>query len=311
MNQRTELPHKPRLVGRVLKQWRLQVMVLPLTLWCIAIFYVPYFGNIIAFQDYRIHRGFLGSPFVGFKHFRAFFSDWNFTLLLRNTMVLGLLQLFFGTIAAVLFAVLLNELRSFLFKRAVQTISYLPYFVSWAVVANLFISMLADPGPVNDLLVRMNLIDEPMLFLSKPELHWTIVTVQNIWKNMGWNAIIYLAAITSIPPDLFEAAYVDGADRFRRIWHITLPSIVPTIAVLLIMNSGQLMQAQFEQQFLMFNSSVMEVAEIIPTYVYKRGLAGGQYSFATAVGTFQSVVSVSILLVVNRFCRKVAGISLW
>lgn len=286
-------------------------MVLPLTLWCIAIFYVPYFGNIIAFQDYRIHRGFLGSPFVGFKHFRAFFSDWNFTLLLRNTMVLGLLQLFFGTIAAVLFAVLLNELRSFLFKRAVQTISYLPYFVSWAVVANLFISMLADPGPVNDLLVRMNLIDEPMLFLSKPELHWTIVTVQNIWKNMGWNAIIYLAAITSIPPDLFEAAYVDGADRFRRIWHITLPSIVPTIAVLLIMNSGQLMQAQFEQQFLMFNSSVMEVAEIIPTYVYKRGLAGGQYSFATAVGTFQSVVSVSILLVVNRFCRKVAGISLW
>ena len=298
-------------VAVFLKQWRIQLMVLPLSIWCIAIFYVPILGNIIAFQDYKIHKGFLGSKFVGLKHFVNFFTDSDFVQLLRNTMVIGIMQLAFGTILAVIFAILLNEIKALSFKRTIQTVSYLPYFVSWAVVANLFVTLLSDTGPINGILVSTGILDEPFLFLSRPELYWITVTLQNVWKNIGWNAIIYIAAIISIPNEMYEAAYVDGATRLQRILYITLPSIMPTIAVLLIMNSGQLMQAEFEQQFLMFNSSVMNVAEIIPTYVYKRGLAGGQFSFATAVGMFQSVVSITLLVIVNKISRKSAGISLW
>lgn len=295
----------------VWRQRKLQIMVLPLAIWCLMIFYVPMLGNIIAFQDYKIHKGFLGSKFVGLKHFVNFFTDLDFALLLRNTLVIGILQLVFGTFFAVLFAIFLNEIKNIRFKKTIQTISYLPYFISWAVVANLFISLLGDTGPLNGIIISLKIVDKPVLFLSKPELYWLIVTLQNVWKNMGWNAIIYIAAIISIPTEMYEAAYVDGAGRFKRILNITIPSILPTIAVLLIMNSGQIMSAEFEQQFLMFNSSVMNVAEVIPTYVYKRGLAGGQFSFATAVGMFQSVISILILIFVNNFCKKTADISLW
>jgi len=302
---------KPTRFQLFLKQKSIQLMVLPLVIWCIAMFYLPLFGNIIAFQDYKIHQGFLKSKFVGLKHFISFFTGNDCLLIIRNTLVISILQLIFGTVFAIVFAILLNEIRLLWFKKTVQTLSYLPYFISWAVCANLFITLLGDTGPINGLLVSFHIIDEPYLFLSKSELYWPIVTLQNIWKNMGFNAIIYIAAIVGISQELYEAAYVDGAGRLKRIWHITLPCIAPTIAVLLIMNSGQILIADFEQQFLMFNSSNMNVSEIISTYVYKIGLKAGQYSFATAVSMFQSIVSIIVVFAVNKVSKRISGIGLW
>jgi putative aldouronate transport system permease protein len=293
------------------RQKYLQLAMIPVSVWAIAMFYLPLFGNIIAFQDYEIYRGFLGSPWVGFKHFAAFFANRFTPVLVRNTLAMGGLGLGFGTLAAVLFALLLNEIGSLGFKRLIQTISYLPYFVSMAVVANLFIQLLGRSGAVNDLLVGAGLLKEPFPFLERPNLFWSVITLQGIWKNTGWNAIIYLAAIAGIPEEIYEAAFMDGAGRIRRVWYVTLPSIMPTIAVLLIMNSGYLVMGGFEQQLLMLNPMVLDVGEVLQTYIYKRGISGAQYSFAAAVGVLQSAVSVLIVLTVNWASKRLAEVALW
>lgn len=293
------------------RQKNLQLVMVPVAIWTIIIFYLPMLGNVIAFQDYEVYRGFTGSTWVGLKHFIEFFSNRFTPILIRNTLAMSLLALVFGTLAAVLFALLLNEVRRLRFKRVIQTISYLPYFVSMAVCANLFIQLLGRSGAVNDTLVGLGILREPFPVLEQTGLFWGVITLQGIWKNVGWNAIIYLAAISGIPEEIYEAAYIDGAGRFRRMWSITLPSILPTIAVLLIMNSGYLIMGGFEQQLLMLNPLVLDVGEVLQTYVYKRGISGAQYSFAAAVGVFQSVVSIVIILLVNRASRKLADIALW
>jgi len=293
------------------RQRNLQIVMVPVALWTIAIFYLPMLGNVIAFQDYEVYQGFTGSPWVGLKHFIAFFTN-RFTLvLIRNTLAMSMLSLVVGTLAAILFALLLNEIRSLAFKRVIQTISYLPYFVSMAVCANLFVQLLGRIGALNDILMGARVLSEPFPFLEKPGLFWGILTLQGVWKNVGWNAIIYLAAISGIPEEIYEAAYIDGAGRARRMWSITLPSILPTIAVLLIMNSGYLIMGGFEQQLLMLNPMVLDVGEVLQTYVYKRGISGAQYSFAAAVGLFQSAVSILIILLVNRASKGLADIALW
>ncbi len=293
------------------RQKNLQIVMVPVALWTIAIFYLPMLGNVIAFQDYEVYTGFTHSPWVGLKHFAAFFTNRFTMILIRNTLAMSLLSLVFGTLAAIVFALLLNEIRSLAFKRVVQTISYLPYFVSMAVCANLFVQLLSRIGALNDLLASAGILSEPFPFLEKPGLFWGILTVQGVWKNVGWNAIIYLAAISGIPEEIYEAAYIDGAGRARRMWSITLPSILPTIAVLLIMNSGYLVMGGFEQQLLMLNPMVLDVGEVLQTYVYKRGISGAQYSFAAAVGLFQSAVSILIILLVNRASKRLADIALW
>ena len=295
----------------IVRQKYLHIVMVPVALWAIAMFYLPLFGNIIAFQDYEIYRGFAGSQWVGLKHFTAFLANRFTPLLIRNTLAMSLLGLVFGTLAAVLFALLLNEIRSLLFKRIIQTVSYLPYFVSMAVVANLFIQLLGRVGAVNDLLMGAGILKEPYPFLEKPGLFWGILTAQSIWKNVGWNAIIYLAAIAGIPDEIYEAAYIDGSGRFKRIWYITIPSILPTIAILLIMNSGYLVMGGFEQQLLMLNPMVLDVGEVLQTYIYKRGISGAQYSFAAAVGVLQSAVSIAIILLVNQASKRLADVALW
>lgn len=274
-------------------------------------FYLPMLGNVIAFQDYAIHKGFVHSPWVGLKHFEDFFSNPFTVNLIRNTLAMSVMALLFGTTAAVSFAVLLNELRLLWIKRTVQTISYLPYFVSMAVAANIFIDLLSPGGPLNTMFHRLGLAGEPVYFLGKESWYWVILTMQTIWKNVGWNAIIYIAAIAGISPELFEAAQLDGANRWKKIRHVTIPCIMPTVVVLLIMNSGQLIMGGFEQQLLMYNPQIMDVGEVIQTYVYKRGLQGGEYSFATAVGMFQSLVSILIVVFMNRLAKKHTGMSLW
>ena len=296
---------------RIKKQKVLHLIMVPTALWFVAMYYVPMLGNIIAFQDYSIRKGFLASTWVGFEHFISFFSNPFTVNLIRNTLAMSSMALVFGTLAAVIFALLLNEVGSQPLKRVVQSISYLPYFVSMAVVANLFLSILSRTGALNELLVSVGLVKEAFPFLERPKLYWIILTIQHIWKNVGWNAIIYLAAISAIPAELYEAAYVDGAGRFRRLFHITFPGIIPTIAVLLIMNSGNLLRGGFEQQLFMFNPIVLDVGEVINTYVYKRGIGSALYSFATAVGLFQSIVSVVLVVLVNRVTKKIAGFGLW
>ena len=285
--------------------------MLPLTIWMILIFYIPILGNVIAFQDYSIPKGFINSKWVGLKHFKSFFSSDLAMTLIRNTLAMSILSLIFGTIASVAFAILLNEIYQANFKRFVQTVSYLPYFISMAVCANMFINLLSRTGPLNNILISLGLLKEGIPFLESEGLYWIVLTIQNIWKSIGWNAILYLAAIAGISYETYEAAFVDGAGRLRLMWNIPLPAIVPTIAILLVMNSGSVIMGNFEQQYLMFNPMVMDVAEVISTYVYKRGMGAMQFSFATAVGIFQSVVSFILLILVNKASKKLTDVSLW
>jgi putative aldouronate transport system permease protein len=293
------------------EQKQLQLFMIPMAIWAVVIYYIPILGNIIAFQDYSIPRGFLNSPWVGFKHFTNFFSNDYTLLILRNTLAMSLMGLIAGTIAAVAFAILLNEIYNQAIKRVIQTVSYFPHFISMAVAATIFTQLLSRTGAVNEILLKLDWIAEGIPFMEKEHLFWTIITIQSVWKSVGWSSIIYLAAIAGIPQEIYEASYVDGAGRFRRIWHITLPSITPTIAILLILNSGYLIQGGFEQQLLMFNPMVMDYGEVINTYVYKRGLNAGEYSFATAVGVFQSVVSITLIVLVNRVTKRMVGVGLW
>ncbi|WP_052087744.1 ABC transporter permease [Paenibacillus wynnii] len=296
---------------RFKQQKQLQLIMIPMALWAIVIYYVPILGNIIAFKDYTIAQGFIGSPWVGFKHFISFFDN-KFTLtILRNTLAMSLMGLIFGTIAAVVFAILLNEIFNKYIKNIIQSISYLPYFISMAVTATLFTQLLSRTGSINQWLISLGIINEGIPFLEQGNLFWIIITIQGVWKTIGWSAIIYLAAIAGIPQETYEASYVDGAGRFRRMWHITLPAITPTIAILLILNSGYLLQGGFEQQLLMYNPLVMDYAEVINTYVYKRGLHAGEYSYATAVGVFQSGVSIMLIIFVNKITKKMVGQGLW
>ena len=304
-------PFSKKWLGEFRKQKRLQIIMIPASIWAIAMFYLPILGNVIAFQDYEIYKGFTGSNWVGLKHFRNFFSSETTVLLIRNTLAMSTMNLFFGTVAAVLFALMINEMVGGFYKRFIQTVSYLPYFVSMAVCAHIFILLLGVTGPMNRMLIGLGILEHGFPFLQKEKLFWIIITIQNIWKNVGWSAIIYLAAIAGISEEIYEAAYVDGAGRLKRIWYITIPGILPTIAVLLIMNSANIIKGGLEQQLLMFNPMVMDYAEVINTYVYKRGIGNAQYSFATAVGMFQSLVSVTLLIIVNTAAKRMADLSLW
>jgi ABC-type polysaccharide transport system, permease component len=298
---------KGSFIKRFKSQKELQIMAIPLVIWCILIFYVPLLGNVIAFQDYRVTKGILHSRWVGFKNFIDFFTSMDFGPLMKNTFGICMLQLLASTVLSLLFSLFLNEIRIEWYKRTVQTVSYLPYFISWAICANFFIVLLSDKGILNNILVSLGMINQPMAFLQEPRLYWTIVTIQYIWKTTGWNAIIYLAAITGIPTELYEASVIDGAGRFKRMWHITLPGMSASISVLLIMNSGTMLQGAFEQLLLMFNPAIMDVGEILATYIYKRGLGGGEFSFATAAGIFQTVVALAMLFIVNKAVKKITG----
>ncbi|NEW07567.1 sugar ABC transporter permease [Paenibacillus sp. SYP-B3998] len=304
-------PRKSKLVSW-LKQWPLQIMVLPALVLILVFSYFPMYGVIIAFQDYSVFKGFWNSPWVGFKHFIDFFQSPELTLVMRNTLVISFLKLAFGFPAPIILAILLNEVRSMIFKRVVQTVSYLPYFLSWVIVANFAISMLStDNGSVNILLGKLHLIDEPIPYLSVPEYFWTILVTTNVWKEIGFASIVYLAAIASIDPNLYEAAAIDGASRFRMTYLITLPSILPVVVIFSILAIGNLLNAGFEDLLLLgVNPALRDVSDVIDTYVFRMGINLNRYSFATAVGLFKAIVSVGLLTLANYFARR-TGNSLW
>ncbi|WP_054943458.1 ABC transporter permease [Paenibacillus ihuae] len=290
----------------VLQQKYLYLMSLPFVIWVFIFSYVPLWGWLMAFQNYKPAKSFSEQKWVGLDNFKELFHDERFYLVLRNTLAMSILGLIFGFVVPILFAVMLNELRGSVFKRTVQTVSYLPHFVSWVVVGGIVYKTLAiDGGIVNDLLLWLNVIDEPIQFMAKAKMFWGVLTVADLWKETGWNAIIYLAAITGIDKELYEAAKVDGAGRIKQMFNITLPGIRTTITVLLIMSIGHLVGIGFEKQFQLSNNMVTDYSEVLDMYALKYGIQIGRFSYGTAISMFTSVVSVILLLVANGVMKKV------
>ena len=303
-NAATKKPLKTRLWN----QRYLFLLMLPGIIWVLVICYSPMTGLYMAFTNYRpttngYFNDLLSAPFVGLEWFKYFFEN-DFSMIMRNTLATSLLTLLFSFPAPIIIAVLLNEIQSARMKKFIQTASYLPYFISWVIAANIFMTFLSGNGVINDLLRALNIVDEPILFLQKGPYFWWIIAIANTWKNMGYNAIIYLAAISGIDQQLYEAAEVDGANRVQRIWHITLPAIRSTISVLLILAIGGILTTGFEQQLLLSNNAILNYSDVLDTYSYRYGMKNGMYSYGTAVGLFKSVVSFILVISANKITAK-------
>lgn len=296
-------------------------VVMILTMVYVFIFsYIPMVGIIIAFKDFKVTDGILGfftTDWVGLKYFREFFTDFNAGLLLRNTIVISLLKLAFTFPIPILFAICLNEVGNGFFKRLTQTISYLPHFVSWVVISGIIFSFFNQQnGLINQVLLKIGWVDQPVDFLTNPNYYWAMAVISDIWKETGWWAIIFLAAITGVDSGVIEASIVDGAGRLRRIWSIILPSIRGTITVVLIMAIGSLLGgglsgSNFEQSYLLGNQVNYSTSEIIQTYTLRVGLANGRFAYAQAISLFQSIISLVLVFSSNAISKKVSGTGLF
>lgn len=295
---------------RLVQSWQLYVLLLPAIAYLIIFHYVPIYGVQIAFRDYRARDGFLGSNWVGLKHFQYFLASPQFPTLMRNTILLSLYSLLFTFPLPIVLALLLNECNSTFYKKFVQNVTYAPHFISTVVLCGMVMAFIApDTGIINNLAVHLG--GENIDYMGKEEWWRTIYIVSDMWKNTGWSSIIYLAALSGIDPQLHESAKIDGASRLQRMIHINLPGIAPTIIVLFILESGKIMSVGFEKAYLLQNALNLPVSEIISTYVYKTGVQGAKFSYTTAIGLFNSVVNVILLLIVNRVSKMVSDTSLF
>ncbi len=270
----------------------------------VIFYYLPLVGWLMAFQQYKPKDGLLHSTFIGMAKFKQLFTDITFLQTLRNTLAMGVINLVVTFITAIVFAILLNEIVSKGGKKVVQTISYLPHFLSWIIVTGILHDALSGSGIVNELLLKFHIVDQSINFFAHPKYFWPIVAFANVWKETGWNAIIYLAAITAIDPSLYEAAAIDGAGRWAKIKYVTLPGIKPTIMILLLMNVGNVLNAGFEIQYLLGNGLVQSVSQTIDIYVLKWGISQSDYSIGTAAGIFKSVVSIVLILIANQIAKR-------
>lgn len=298
---------------RLLKDLRMNrtiyIMLLPVVAYYIIFHYGPMYGLQIAFKDFIPMRGFTGSPWAGFKHFEDFFGSVFFWRILRNTLLLSLYSLIFFFPAGIIFALLLNELRSNKLRRVVQTISYMPHFISLVVIVGIMFDFLARDGLINDIIVFFG--GEAIPFLRSAEWFRTLYISSDVWQGIGWNSIIYLAAISNVNPTLYEAARMDGANRWRQMWHVTIPGIMPTIIILLILFIGKFMTVGFEKIILMYNPVLYETADVIQTYVYRKGILEANYSYSAAVGLFNAIISFTLLILANFFAKRVGETKLW
>ncbi|MGO4108292.1 ABC transporter permease [Paenibacillus sp. YAF4_2] len=301
---------KRRQATGIWKDYQLYLlMILPIA-YFILFKYVPMYGAAIAFQDYSIFKGVGGSPWIGFENFQELFKMSQFYDVVRNTLMLNFLDLIFSFPAPIFLALLLNELRVLWFKKTAQTLLYLPHFISWIIIGGLVYQMFSNKGGlINNVVTSLGF--ESIPFLTEKN-HWLFVYLgTGIWQSAGWGTIIYLAALTGINRDLYEAADVDGAGRLKKMWHITLPGIRPTIVVMLIMQLGHIMTIGFERPFVMGNTLVMDYAEVISTFVYKAGLQSAQFSLATAMGLFQALVGLIFVIVSNTIAKKFGEQGIW
>lgn len=289
--------------ARLWQQRTLYLMALPGIAYFLVFKYVPMGGLVIAFQDYKPFLGILESPWVGLEHFVRLFTEDTFMMLLRNTLVLSLLLMAISFPVPIILALLLNEVRTKLFQRSIQTIIYIPHFMSWVIVVSIFYVMLTtDGGAINELIASLG--GEPIGFLTDPDWLRPMYVFQHIWRTAGWGTIVYLAALTAVDMSLYEAAEIDGANRWKQTWHITLPAIRATIIVLFILSIGDFLELGFEHMFLLLNSMNREVGEIFDTYVYTAGIQNGQLSYATAVGLFKGLVGLILVMMANSLAKK-------
>lgn len=295
-------------VAEFFKQWELQSMIWPGILFILIFNIVPMYGVLIAFKKYSISTGIYGiltSEWVGFKYFAQFFTDENFPLVLRNTVVVSLLRMFIAFPIPIIFALLLNEITSQKFKKMVQTISYLPHFISWVVFGGLVINFLSKDGVINAVLMKIGILKSSLSFLATPGYFWTILIVSGVIKSLGYSAIIYIAAIASIEQEMYESAIIDGAGRLRIMWNITLPSISGTIVIMFLLQISSMLTSNFDQVWMLQNNLNISTSETIDTYVYKLGIQKMRYSYSTAVGLFQSLIGLILLYSGNFLARKV------
>ncbi len=302
---KTENRQKVKITWKeIKKQSFLMIVTVFMVIYGIIFYYWPLTGWLMAFQNFKPKKGILGSKFVGLAKFKFLFEDAVFIKVIRNTFAMGVINLVSTTIMAVLFAIILNEVRKVWLKKPIQTISYLPHFLSWIVVTGILHDSLSATGIVNDLLLKFGFIKQAINFFAFPKYFWPIVAFANCWKETGWNAIIYLAAITAIDPALYEAASIDGADRLQKIKYITLPGIKPTFLILLLMNVGNVLNAGFEVQYLLGNGLVQSVSQTIDIYVLKWGISQNDYSLGTAAGLFKSAVSILLIVIANALAKR-------
>ena len=291
---------------KLVSQKTLFFMVIPCMVITFIFSYLPLRGWIMAFQNFRPNKGYSGSDFVGFLQFSKLFDSKEFFQTLRNTLAMSSMNLVFGFLFSIGFALLLNEIRLKNFKKLTQIFSYLPHFLSWVIVCSLVMNAVSTgaDGIINNLLIGLGILERPILFLGKPEYFWWIVAAANVWKEMGWNSIIYIAAMGGIDSSLYEAAEIDGANRYHKMWHITLPGIRSTIVVILIMNLGWILNAGFEVQYLLGSGMTMDVSRTIDIFTLEYGMKVGNYSLATAAGIFKSVVSITLVSLTNFIAGK-------
>lgn len=287
---------------KVISQKALILMSLPIFVYIYIFSYRPLKGLVMAFQNYR--PGKVDQAWVGWKNFNTLFSDEAFLGVIRNTICMSLINLTLGFFFAILLAILINEIKNAYFKKIVQSVSYLPHFLSWIIVTGLVANFLSQDGVINGLLMQIGIVESPIHWLGEPNYFWGIVGGAHVWKEMGWNSIIYLAAITGISPELYEAAYIDGANRFQKIRYITLPGIKSTFVVLLILNLGWILNAGFEVQFLLDSGITRDVSQTIDIFVLRYGISLGNYSTGTAAGLFKSAVSLVMLTGANYIANK-------
>ncbi|TVY07181.1 ABC transporter permease [Paenibacillus cremeus] len=300
-----------KLIAKIIRDRYLLLMLLPGLVYFLIFKYGPMYGIVIAFKNYSIFRGISGSPWVGLDNFVQFFQSPEAPILIRNTFLISFYNILFGFPAPILLAIAFNELTGKYVKRITQSVTFLPHFISTVVIAGLVVNFLSpETGIINKLLHTLFGVS-PINFMMDPQYFRPVYVLMNIWKDIGWGSIIYLAALTGISSELYESAKLDGANRWRQTWHITLPGILPTIVIMLVLQIGRLMEVGAESIILLYNPSTYDTADVLSTYVYRRGLVGTDYSFAAAVDLFNSVVGIVLILIANRISRKVTDHSLW
>jgi len=287
----------------------LYLMLLPVVVYYLVFCYYPMYGAQIAFRDFSPKLGTTGSPWVGLKHFKDFFNGVYFERLIRNTLSINLKNLLFGFPTPVILALMLNEVKSGKFKKTVQTVSYLPHFISTVVIAGMILQFTATDGFITQIMTTFGFTKTNMMM--NPDFFQPIYVISEIWQGIGWGSIIYIAAISGISAELYEAAGLDGAGRWKQMIHVTIPGILPTIITMLILRVGNMMSLGFEKIILLYNASIYETADVISTYVYRKGLLDQSYSFSTAVGLFNSVINLVLLVLANRICKRITEHSLW
>lgn len=294
---------------QIIKEKYIWILCVPMIIWVLIFAYYPMYGMLMAIFDYIPGKNIVDCTFVGFKYFNEFFNSPDFFIVMRNTLAISFLNILIGFPIPIIFALLLNELRGNKFKRFIQTISYLPYFISWVVAASLIFQLIGSDGLITIFLRNVGFLSENTSLLGEGKYFWGILTSANIWKGMGWSSIIYLSAISGIDSQLYDAAAVDGVNRWGRVWHIILPGIRGTIILLLILSIGGVLNAGFEQQLLLGSPQTREYWDVLDTYVYRYGVQLGRYSYATAVGVFKSIIGVTLVFSANKLSKKFFDLS--